>query len=107
VFAREKDSGQIGAPQGKPSYHTRMYDYARAPKVCAAVFLLPFMALAALLATVLCVLAIRVRTITPVVYRFENAEENWAQYSAYFPVAEYQTPPQCCQVVQVSCHILL
>jgi hypothetical protein len=33
-----------------------------------------------------------------------GVERSWAQYSPYFPVAQYVVPPSTCDVVQVSTH---
>ena len=61
------------------------------------------MAVHKLWCVLLCCVALgaAVRPITPKLPIPENEQLNWAQYSPYFPAAEYTKPPSGCNVDQV------
>lgn len=46
--------------------------------------------------------AVAFKPITPVFPIPEKEQLNWGQYSPYFPVAEYEPPPDNCKITQVS-----
>lgn len=33
----------------------------------------------------------------------KEVQQTWAQYSPYFPAAEYLPPPERCEIIQVEC----